>query len=54
MTTPNRRVGLIGGTSWVSSEHYYRRLNRGVAVRAGGLSSAPVTLWSVEFGEIAW
>ncbi len=47
------RLGLIGGTSWVSSEHYYRILNEGVAARLGGASSAPVTLWSVEFGEFA-
>lgn len=47
------RVGLIGGTSWVSSEHYYRVLNQGVAARLGGSHSAPVTLWSVEFGEMA-
>lgn len=48
-----RRVGLVGGTSWVSSEHYYRRLNAGVADVLGGSHSAPVTLWSVEFGEFA-
>jgi aspartate racemase len=48
-----RRVGLVGGTSWVSSEHYYRRLNEGVAAALGGSHSAPVTLWSVEFGEMA-
>jgi aspartate racemase len=48
-----RRVGLVGGTSWVSSEHYYRRLNLGVAEALGGSHSAPVTLWSVEFGEMA-
>jgi aspartate racemase len=48
-----RRLGLIGGTSWVSSEHYYRRLNEGVSAQLGGSHSAPVTLWSVEFGEMA-
>jgi aspartate racemase len=53
MSDAMRRVGLIGGTSWVSSEHYYRALNAGVARRRGGWSSAPVTLWSVEFGEFA-
>jgi aspartate racemase len=47
------RIGLVGGTSWVSSEHYYRRINEGVAQRLGGAHSAPVTLWSVEFGEMA-
>lgn len=48
-----RRLGLIGGTSWVSSQHYYAELNRGVAAALGGSHSAPVTLWSVEFGEMA-
>lgn len=48
-----RRLGLIGGTSWVSSQHYYGELNRAVAAALGGAHSAPVTLWSVEFGEMA-
>ena len=48
-----KRLGLIGGTSWVSSQHYYRLLNEGVAARLGGAHSAPVTLWSVEFGPFA-
>jgi aspartate racemase len=48
-----RRVGLVGGTSWVSSEHYYRTLNQAVAAARGGSHSAPVMLWSVEFGELA-
>jgi aspartate racemase len=37
----------------VSSLHYYRHLNQGVAAALGGSHSAPVTLWSVEFGELA-
>jgi aspartate racemase len=48
-----RRLGIVGGTSWVSSEHYYRALNEGVAARRGGSHSAPLVLWSVEFGEFA-
>jgi aspartate racemase len=48
-----RRLGLVGGTSWVSSEHYYRAINEGVAAKLGGASSAPLVLWSVEFGEFA-
>ncbi|WP_375489051.1 aspartate/glutamate racemase family protein [uncultured Jatrophihabitans sp.] len=50
---PSYRVGLVGGTSWTSSEHYYRKLNEGVATAAGAQYSAPVTLWSVEFGDFA-
>ena len=37
----------------MSSQHYYRHLNTGVARALGGSHSAPVTLWSVEFGEMA-
>jgi len=48
-----RRLGLVGGTSWVSSEHYYRAINEGVAATLGGSHSAPLVLWSVEFGEFA-
>lgn len=48
-----RRLGIVGGTTWVSSQHYYRAVNEGVAARLGGTHSAPVTLWSVEFGEFA-
>ena len=53
MSAVVKRLGIVGGTSWVSSEHYYRRLNEGVAAELGGSHSAPVTLWSVEFGELA-
>lgn len=48
-----RRIGLIGGTSWESSGHYYRALNEGVRDRLGGLHSADLVLRSVEFAEIA-
>jgi aspartate racemase len=47
------RVGLIGGTSWESSAIYYRRLNETVRDRVGGQSSAALTLWSLDFAEIA-
>lgn len=46
------RVGLIGGASWSSTTIYYRLLNTMVHSRFGGHTSAPVTIWSVEFGEI--
>ncbi|HTY70987.1 MAG TPA: aspartate/glutamate racemase family protein [Actinomycetes bacterium] len=48
-----RRIGLIGGTSWESSAHYYRALNEGVRDRLGGLHSADLVLRSLEFDEIA-
>jgi aspartate racemase len=46
------RLGLLGGMSWQSTAVYYRLLNESVGARVGGHASAPVTIHSVEFGEI--
>ena len=48
-----RLLGLIGGMSWESTAIYYRHLNELVRERLGGLHSAPLMLWSVDFAEIA-
>lgn len=48
-----KTIGLIGGMSWESTVHYYQRLNQLVAARLGGLHSARLLLWNVEFAEIA-
>ena len=48
-----RRLGLIGGTSWESTQVYYRLLNQGVRERLGGEHSAPLILWSVDFSTLA-
>jgi aspartate racemase len=47
-----RRIGLLGGTSWESSAHYYALLNRGAAQRLGGFHSADLVLRSVDFAEV--
>jgi aspartate racemase len=47
-----RTLGLIGGISWESTAHYYQRLNQLVAERLGGLHSAKLLLYSVDFDEI--
>lgn len=47
-----RRIGLLGGTSWESSAHYYAQLNEGVRDRLGGLHSADLVLRSVDFAEL--
>jgi aspartate racemase len=47
-----RRIGLIGGTSWESSAHYYAQLNEAVRDRLGGSHSADLILRSLEFSEI--
>ncbi|RYE30323.1 MAG: aspartate/glutamate racemase family protein [Hyphomicrobiales bacterium] len=46
-------IGLLGGMSWESSAVYYKLINEGVRERLGGLHSARIVLWSVEFQEVA-
>ncbi|MEJ2432943.1 MAG: aspartate/glutamate racemase family protein [Pseudolabrys sp.] len=46
-------IGLIGGMSCESTTLYYQRLNDGVRARLGGLHSAEVLLWSVDFAPVA-
>ena len=46
-------VGLLGGTSWVSTTHYYEKLNRAYQAKIGGLASAPMLIHSVDFAPIA-
>lgn len=49
-----RTLGLLGGMSWESTAVYYRLLNEGVKARLGdGLRSAPLLLWSADFGPVA-
>ena len=47
-----KTLGLIGGMSWESTAHYYARINQLVAGRLGGLHSARLLLYSVEFDEL--
>ena len=42
-----KKIGLIGGLSWVSTAEYYKRLNEITQARAGGVSSARIVLESV-------
>ena len=45
-------IGLIGGMSWESTIPYYRQINETVKERLGGLHSARLVLYSVDFHEI--
>lgn len=45
-------IGLIGGMSWESSAGYYRIINEAVKDRLGGLHSAQILLYSVDFAAI--
>lgn len=47
-----KTIGLIGGMSWESTVPYYQIINRAVGQRLGGLHSARIVLYSVEFAEI--
>ncbi|MCR5208988.1 MAG: aspartate/glutamate racemase family protein [Lachnospiraceae bacterium] len=47
-----KTVGLIGGMSWESTIPYYRIINEIVKEKLGGLHSAQIILYSVEFDEI--
>ena len=47
-----KTIGLIGGMSWNSSADYYRYVNEMVAGRLGGLHSARVVMYSVDFAPI--
>lgn len=47
-----KTIGLIGGMSWESTVPYYQDINRAVGARLGGLASARLILYSVEFQEI--
>lgn len=47
-----KTVGLIGGMSWESTITYYQLLNEGVKTALGGLHSAKILLYSVDFHEI--
>lgn len=47
-----KTIGLIGGMSWESSAEYYRIINQTTKKQLGGLHSAPIVMYSVEFNEI--
>ncbi|MGQ7848232.1 aspartate/glutamate racemase family protein [Granulosicoccus sp. 3-233] len=47
-----KTIGIIGGMSWESSVLYYQAINRGVAESLGGLHSASLILYSVDFADI--
>ena len=47
-----KTIGLIGGMSWESTIPYYSIINEFVKEKLGGLHSAKIILYSVEFDEI--
>ena len=47
-----KTIGLLGGMSWESTAHYYRLINEATRKSLGGLHSAPIAMFSVDFQEI--
>ena len=44
-----KKLGLLGGLSWVSTLDYYRYINEGVNKRLGGLNYAECIVCSLNF-----
>lgn len=47
-----KTIGLIGGMSWESTVTYYQIINQTIQERLGGLHSAKLLLYSVDFAVI--
>lgn len=47
-----KTIGLIGGMSWESTISYYREINERVKLKLGGLHSAALILYSLDFHDI--
>lgn len=48
-----RKLGMIGGMGWASTQSYYAMINREVQRRSGPMCSAPLLLESLNFCDIA-
>lgn len=47
-----KTIGLLGGMSWESTVTYYTKINEGVKHNLGGLHSAKIAMYSVDFDAI--
>ena len=47
-----KTLGLLGGMSWESTVTYYQIINETIKKELGGLHSAKILLYSVDFAEI--
>ncbi|MFM5918481.1 MAG: aspartate/glutamate racemase family protein [Novosphingobium sp.] len=48
-----RKLGLIGGMSWLSTRSYYERINKLVQAKAGPRHSAPLLIESLDFADLS-
>lgn len=47
-----RKLGLIGGMSWLSTRTYYEHINRLVQAARGNRASAPLLIESLDFSDL--
>jgi len=47
-----KKIGLLGGVSWVSTLDYYRYINEGINERLGGLNFAECIIYSLNFNDV--
>lgn len=47
-----KKIGLVGGISWVSTMDYYRFLNEGINAKQGGLCFAECMIYSLNFADV--
>jgi len=47
-----KTIGLLGGMSWESTATYYTLINQGIRQQLGGLHSAEIVLYSIDFDAI--
>lgn len=47
-----RKLGIIGGMSWVSTRMYYETINKLVQKRVGPMASAPLLIESLDFSTL--
>ena len=46
-----KKIGLVGGISWVSTIDYYRFINEGINEKLGGLNFAECIIYSINFDD---
>ena len=47
-----RKIGLIGGISWVSTADYYKLINEGINEKLGGLNFSECLIYSFNYADI--
>lgn len=52
MALKQKTIGMIGGVSWESTALYYKVLNQSTREHLGGLNSAKILLYSLNYDEI--